>query len=172
MSAAEFARTFERALDLQVAQCQQLPSCRKRFPQDLRAQLRGLKTRLQASPVEVEYRDPSSGEIRNGTLTGDTVVGLTHIFSYMPQMASLLPVVIDEADHGRYAPLMALAQMMTSEMGGQMNRAMQWSVICSEDADRYRADPADADTVLGADMAGAFFAACSELAARPTPRGF
>ena len=157
---AEFARTFERALSLQVAQCQQLPSCRKRYPQDLRAQLRGLKTRLKASPVEVEYRDPSSGVIRRDTLTGDTVVGLTQIFSYMPQMASLLPVVIDEADHGRYAPLMALAQMMTREMGGQMNRAMQWSVICSEDADRYRADPADADTVLGADVAGAFFAAC------------
>lgn len=157
---AEFARTFERALGLQVAQCQQLPSCRKRFPQDLRAQLRGLKTRLKASPVEVEYRDPSTGETRRDTLTSDTVVGLTHIFSYMPQMASLLPVVIDEADRGRYAPLMALAQMMTREMGGQMNRAMQWSVVCSEDADRYRGDPADADTVLGADMAGAFFAAC------------
>ena len=55
---------------------------------------------------------------------------------------------------------MALAQMMTREVGGQMTRGMQWSVICAEDADRYRPDPADADTVLGADMANAFFAAC------------
>ena len=36
----EFARTFERALDLQIAQCRQRPQCRQRFPQDLRAQLR------------------------------------------------------------------------------------------------------------------------------------
>ncbi len=158
----EFARTFERALGLQVAQCRQLASCRDRFPQDLRTQLRTLKDRLQTAPVEVEYRDPSSAEIRRNTLTADTVVGLTHMFSYMPQMASLLPVVIDEADRGRYAPLMALAQMMTREMGGQMNRGMQWSVICAEDADRYRPDPDDAGTVLGGDMANAFFAACQQ----------
>ena len=173
LSAAEFARTFERALGLQVAQCQQLPSCRKRFPQDLRAQLRGLKTRLQASPVEVEYRDPSSGrDPERHAHRRHRRRPHAYLFSYMPQMASLLPVVIDEADHGRYAPLMALAQMMTREMGGQMYRAMQWSVICSEDADRYRADPADADTVLGADVAGAFFAACRSWPHGPRPDGF
>lgn len=168
----EFARTFERALDLQVAQCRKLPSCSKRFPQDLRTQLRALKTRLEAAPVEVEYRDPASAEVKRDMLTADTVVGLTHLFSYMPQMASLLPVVIDEADRGRYAPLMALAQMMTREVGGQMTRGMQWSVICAEDADRYRPDPADADTVLGADMAQAFFAACPAWPHGTRPDGF
>ncbi|MBF6023248.1 alpha/beta hydrolase [Lysobacter niastensis] len=168
----EFARTFERALGLQVAQCRQLASCRDRFPQDLRTQLRTLKDRLQKAPVEVEYRDPSSAEIRRDTLTADTVVGLTHMFSYMPQMASLLPVVIDEADRGRYAPLMALAQMMTREMGGQMNRGMQWSVICAEDADRYRPDPDDAGTVLGGDMANAFFAACQQWPHGTRPAAF
>lgn len=157
---AEFARSFERALGIQAAQCQKVSSCSKRFPQDLRAQLHGLKERLSAAPVEVEYRDPASAEVKRDTLTGDTVAGLTHLFSYMPQMASLLPVVIDEADHGRYAPLMALSQLMTREVGGQMSRTMQWSVICAEDADRYRADPADATTVLGPDVATAFFAAC------------
>jgi pimeloyl-ACP methyl ester carboxylesterase len=168
----EFARTFERALGLQVAQCQKLDSCRKRFPQDLRTQLHALKTRLAAAPVDVEYRDPASAEVKHDTLTADTVVGLTHLFSYMPQMASLLPVVIDEADRGRYAPLMALSQMMTREVGGQMSRSMQWSVICAEDADRYRPDPADADTVLGPDVATAFFAACSRWPHGARPANF
>ncbi len=162
----EFARTFERALDLQVKQCQQLPSCKQRFPNDLRAQLGALKTRLAQAPVEVEYRDPATSELKRDTLTADTVVGLTHQFSYMPQMASLLPVVIDEADQGRYSQLMALSQMMSRQVGGQMSRPMQWSVICAEDADRYQPNPADADTVLGADVATAFFAAC-----RTWPRG-
>lgn len=162
----EFARTFERALTLQVAHCQSLPGCRKRFPRDLHQQLVDVKQRLEAAPVEVEYRDPSSGERKRDTLTADTVVGVTHLFSYMPQMASLLPVVIDEADRGQYAPLMALADLMTRSVGGQMTRGMQWSVICAEDADRYRADPADAGTVLGPDMASAFFAAC-----RTWPKG-
>ena len=156
----EFARTFERALALQVQQCQQLPSCKARFPSDLRVQLRTLKTRLATAPVDVEYRDPATGESKRDTLSADTVVGLSHLFSYMPHMAALLPLVLDEADHGRYAPLMSLAQMMSQEVGEQMTRGMQWSVICAEDADRYRADAADADTVLGGGMADAFFAAC------------
>jgi pimeloyl-ACP methyl ester carboxylesterase len=156
----EFARTFERALELQSENCRKLPGCKARFGTDLRAQLRDLKTRLATAPVAVDYRDPGTGESKRDTLTADTVVGLTHIFSYLPQMASLLPVVIDEADRGRYAPLMALAKMMERDVEGQMTRGMQWSVLCAEDADRYRADPADAGTVLGVDMADAFFAAC------------
>lgn len=156
----EFARTFERALELQSAQCQSLPSCRKRYPRDLRTQLRGLKTRLETAPVQVEFRDPATAQKRRDTLTADTVVGLTHLFSYMPQMMSLMPVVIDEADRGEYAPLMALAQLATRSMDGRMSRAMQWSVICAEDADRFHPDPKDADTVLGAETGPAFFAAC------------
>ena len=168
----EFARTFERALELQVAQCQQLPSCKQRFANDLRTQLRSVKERLAQAPVEVEYRDPATAELKRDTLTADTVVGLTHQFSYMPQMASLLPVVIDEADQGRYAQLMALSQMMSRQVGGQMSRPMQWSVICAEDADRYRADPADAGTVLGSDVATAFFAACRTWPHGTRPDGF
>ncbi|MDI9238084.1 alpha/beta hydrolase [Lysobacter sp. LF1] len=168
----EFARTFERALDLQVAHCQSQPTCRKRFPKDLHTQLLEVKQRLQAAPVQVDYRDPSSGERKRDTLTADTVVGVTHLFSYMPQMASLLPVVIDEADRGEYAPLMALAEMMTRDVGGQMTRAMQWSVICAEDADRFQANPDDASTVLGPDVATAFFAACRTWPTGKRPADF
>lgn len=162
----EFARTFDRALALQSENCRKLPGCRARFGTDLRTQLGNLKARLAAAPVEVEYRDPGTGENHRDTLTADTVVGLTHIFSYLPQMASLLPMVIDEADRGRYAPLMALAKMMERDVEGQLTRGMQWSVLCAEDADRYRADPAETATVLGDDMAETFFAAC-----RSWPRG-
>ena len=168
----EFARTFERALELQSAHCQSLPTCRERYPRDLRTQLREVKERLKAAPVEVEFRDPSTAQRRRDTLTADTVVGVTHLFSYMPQMMSLMPVVIDEADRGEYAPLMALAQLVTRNMDGQMSRTMQWSVICAEDADRYAPDPADADTVLGAETGPAFFAACRSWPHGTRPAGF
>lgn len=169
---AEFARTFERSLALQVAQCQKLPSCKARFPSDLRTQLRTLKTRLAAAPVEVDYRDPATGEFKRDTLTADTVLGISRMFSYMPQMAALLPVVMDEADAGRYGPLMALAQMMSGSVAGQMTQGMQWSVICAEDAPRYRADPADEATVLGGDMAELFYAACRGWPAGVAPEAF
>lgn len=157
----EFARTFDRALALQDARCRQDAACRARFPIELRTQLRRLKTRLDATPVQVAYRDPGTGALAQDTLTGDTLTGLSHAFSYMPQLASLLPVVLDDAARGQYGPLMAMSKMMDAAMGGQMSRGMQLSVVCAEDADRYRPDPADAATVLGPDLSTMFFSACA-----------
>jgi pimeloyl-ACP methyl ester carboxylesterase len=162
----EFARMFERSLALRSKACAADAACTKRYPVDLRAQVAALKRKLDAAPVEVEFRDPATGEARTGTLSGQTVTGLAFLFSYLPQAASLLPVVVDEASQGRYGPLMALATLGTGSAQGGMNRPMQWSVICAEDADRYRADPADAGTVLGADLSRLFFSACAHW-----PRG-
>ncbi len=168
----EFAHTFENALALQAAQCRKLPACQRRYATDMRAQLRGVLTTLKATPVEVEYRDPTTSQSKRETLTADTVTGLAFMFSYAPQTAALLPLVIDEADHGRYAPLMSLAQLMTKSVGAQMSHGMQWSVICAEDADRSREDASAADTVLGADVARLFFAACPQWPTGKRPAAF
>lgn len=168
----EFAHTFENALALQSAQCQKLPACRQRYASDLRAQLRNVMAKLSAAPVEVEYRDPATGESKRGTVTADTVTALAAMFSYAPQSAALLPLVIDEADQGRYGPLMSLAQLMSKSVGGQMNRGMQWSVICAEDANRYRDDATAADTVLGTQVARMMFAACQAWPTGKRPADF
>ncbi|MCM2335627.1 MAG: alpha/beta hydrolase, partial [Pseudomonas sp.] len=108
----DHAKNLDASLALQFAQCQKLPACASKFGSDPRASLRALMARLDAAPVEVEYRDPSTGAPRRDTLTADTVAGLTRMFAYAPQAASLLPLVLNEADQGRYAPLMSLAQMI------------------------------------------------------------
>ena len=168
----EFAHTFEDAIRSQSRQCQQLPACKARFPKDAHAQLESLVARLGDAPVAVEYRDPASGESRTGTVNADTVTGLAFMFSYMPQTASLLPLVLDEADQGRYAPLMSLAQVMGRSTAGSMARGMQWSVICAEDADRLEVDAAAADTLLGEDVARMFFAGCAGWPHGSRPDGF
>ncbi|MDH5822598.1 alpha/beta hydrolase [Luteimonas sp. RD2P54] len=158
----EFADTFEQALRLQSRQCERLPACRERFSPDLRAQLRAVMANLEDAPVEVQYRHPATGESREDTVTADTVTSLAFVFSYAPQTAALLPLVIDEAANGRYAPLMALTQLMGEQVGGQINRGMQWSVLCAEDADRYRgADRDPGATLLGPEVAEMFFAPCA-----------
>ncbi len=168
----EFTTTFEDALALQSAQCAKLPACAARFPTDLRQQLRRVMARLEEAPVEVEYRDATTGESRRDTVTDDTLVGLAFAFSYAPQTASLLPLVLDEADQGRYAPLMSLAQLMTKSMGGSMNRGMQWSVICAEDAGRFDPDASPAGTLLGTEVGEMFFAACAQWPTGTRPADF
>lgn len=172
VAGGEFARMFERSLSLRSRACTADPACARRYPVDLRTQVATLRQKLDAAPVEVEYRDPSTGEARRERLTGQTVSGLAFLFSYLPQAASMLPVVVDEAAKGRYGPLMALAAFGGSSAQGAMNRPMQWSVICAEDAPRYVADPADAQTVLGADMSRLFFSACTHWPRGARPAGF
>lgn len=168
----EFARMFERTLSMRSKACAADPACAKRYPVDLRTQVATLKQKLDAAPVEVDYRDPATGEAKRETLSGQTVVGLSFLFSYMPQAAALLPVVVDEASKERYGPLMALASMGQGSMQGSMNRPMQWSVICAEDADRWRPDPRDAQTVLGEDFSRPFFSVCQHWPRGTRPAGF
>ncbi|GAB3066410.1 alpha/beta hydrolase [Stenotrophomonas tumulicola] len=155
----DFANTFEDAIILQSAQCIKDAACAKRFPVNTRTQLRTVMDALAAAPVSVEFRDPATAEARRDVLTPDSVIGLAFAFSYMPELSSLLPVVLDEAAHGRYAPLAALSRNASRTMDLQISRGMQWSVLCSEDAGRYQ-PPAQSDRLLGPHVAQMFFAAC------------
>lgn len=172
VAGGEFPRTFERTLELRAKACAADIVCRAHYPQDLRTQLTLLKTRLANAPVDVDFRDPQTGKARREKLTADTVGSISQLFSYVPEAAALLPVVVDEAVHERYAPLMALASMGQSSMVGGMNRGMQWSVICAEDADRYVARGEDAGTVLGTAPVDAFFAACGSWPHGTRPANF
>ncbi|MCC8538524.1 alpha/beta hydrolase [Xanthomonas axonopodis pv. poinsettiicola] len=151
----EFARTFEDALTLQAEQCRSNPACHARFPTDVRAQLRSIMERLRKESPEVDYRDLRTNAVKRDRVTADAVIGLAFMFSYAPQSAALLPLVLDEAAAGRYAPLMAL-----SHMDMQINQPMQWSVVCAEDADRYRPSPAHQALLLGEEVPRSVFAAC------------
>ncbi len=167
----EFAATFENAIALQDAQCRQYPSCAKRFPIDNRQQLRTLMERLHQG-IAVEYRDPSTGEIRRARMTADTVVSLAFGLSYAPELAALLPLILSEAVSVDYAPLMSLSQLVKRDMNDQMNPALQWSVICAEDADRYVTTTRAESTLLGSKVAQMFFAPCKVWPAGMRPVDF
>lgn len=156
----DFANTFEDAIILQSAQCIKDAACAKRFPVNTRTQLRTVLDALAAAPVTVDYRDPATAEARQDVLKPDSVLGLVFAFSYMPELSSLLPVVLDDAAQGRYAPLAALTRNASRALDLQISRGMQWSVICSEDAPRFQ-PAAQTDRLLGPDVAQMFFAACA-----------
>ena len=155
----EFDRTFERTLELQSEYCNADDQCRARFGGDLRGRMRQVMDRLREAPVEVEFRHPLSNALLRDTVTADTVTGLAFFFSYAPQTISMLPLLLDEAAQGRYGPLMSLTALGNEQMLDMINRGMQWSVLCAEDAPRHVPDP-DADTILGPDAARMLFAAC------------
>jgi pimeloyl-ACP methyl ester carboxylesterase len=155
---SEHARNLDEALAQQFKRCRQAPVCADKFGKDQREQLRALMARLSARPVQVEYRDPSTNQTGTGQVDAGTVASLTRMFSYAPQAAALLPLVLSEAEQGRYGPLMSLAKLLENQLGEQFMHGMQLSVICSEDVDLLQDSAADRDTVLG-DMMNAYLKA-------------
>lgn len=160
-----FARNLDDALALQFALCTKDPACKDKLG-DPRAELDKLLTTLRAAPVQVEYRDATSGEMKQGTLRAELVAGLVRMYAYMPLASGLLPKLIHEANAGHYDALMALAMMMSSNVQGAMAIGMQLSVVCSEDAGSMVTRAEDAGTVLGNLMPSGMSAMC-----RAWPKG-
>lgn len=169
---SEHARNLDAALALQFQRCQDTPACKDKFGGDMREQLRGLMARLDAGTVETDYRDPLTGEMARDRVTPGAVAGITRMYSYYPQGAALLPLVLSEAHQGRYGSLMSLAKLLETQMGDQFMHGMQLSVICAEDADLLRDDPDDRDTVLGSTMGDYLKAQCSAWPTGKRPADF
>ena len=160
------AKNLEAALDAQFARCAADAACAKALP-DARAAMAGIRAALDAPDLApVRYRDPTTGEWREETPSPGHVAMLLRMYSYSPVTATLLPLVLQQAAAGDWAPLMAQSRLLMGSIGEMIMHGMQLSVSCSEDADELVVDPADSDTVLGT-----FFVEFSKAQCAVWPRG-
>jgi pimeloyl-ACP methyl ester carboxylesterase len=117
--------------------------------------------KLKTDPPLVRYRDASTGALKEERLEPELVAGLMRMYAYTPLASALLPLELKEAAEGRHEGLMALAKMLGGAMSDQMMFGMQLSVVCSEDAAGFRADPSAAGTLLGNQFAEFLGAQCA-----------
>ena len=94
------------------------------------------------------------------------------MYAYMPMVASILPLLLNEGAQGRYDGLMALSKMLGSELSDQMAYGMQLSVICSEDADGLKDDPAMEAPLLGNALVAGLVAQCAAWPKGARPADF
>lgn len=156
----DFARNLEEALDANFQRCKKEVHCNTRMGNP-REHLNTLLAQLKTAPVPVSYRDPLTGELLQGNLTRGHLAVVARMYAYLPMLAASLPLTLSEAAKGHYEPLMAQAKMMSGAIGDAIAVGMQLSVMCSEDADGLRADPAYADSVLGNELIDVFRAQCA-----------
>lgn len=156
---SEHARNLESALDAQFALCEADADCRRQYgaPRELLDRLLG---ELRSAPRRVRYRDPVTDEVREDELTVEAVAGVVRLYAYAPQLAVMVPRTLAEAAAGRPEVLMAQARMVQELVGEQYALGVQLSVVCAEDADRLRVNPADVGTLLGTDFVAAVLAQC------------
>ena len=156
----DFARNLDDALKAQFARCTAEAACKQHFG-DPDQTLYQLRDALRANPHQVSFRDPESYRTVKRVLNEDSLAGVVRMFAYTPATAALLPLSIDAAAHGDVGPLLGQAKILSGDLDDLMGSGMQYSVICSEDADLLVPRPQDADTILGTHMIEALKAVCS-----------
>jgi pimeloyl-ACP methyl ester carboxylesterase len=145
---SEQARNLEQSLRAWFAVCSADTLCRHNFG-DSYLTLYRLRDRLRAHPQDVSLHDPNSFEIGPVQMSAEDLVSIVRFYAYNPLTAALLPLMLHEADHGNFAPLLAQKKLLTDTLGAELNSAMSLSVVCSEDADLLTPQPQDADTLMG-----------------------
>jgi pimeloyl-ACP methyl ester carboxylesterase len=162
---SEHARNLERALRELFARCQADPSCAQRFG-DPYATLYRLRDALLARPRAVELRDPSSFQASQRTLTAADLAAVVRFYAYSPVTAALLPLMLQQAADGNYAPLLGQSRWLADDLSERIDGGVELSVLCAEDVDLLLARPEDAGTLLGNE-----FIATAKAACQVWPRG-
>jgi pimeloyl-ACP methyl ester carboxylesterase len=169
---SEHAKNLEDALEVLFKSCTVDRSCSTRYGDPYQT-LRRLLARLREHPQQLTLRDPYTFQVQQKTIDAGALVQLVRLYAYSPYTAALLPYVLQEADSGHYEPLLGQAQVVVGDVSDSMTGGMALSVTCAEDADRLKANPADAGTVMGNALIEWLLAACPQWphGARPADFG-
>ncbi len=161
------ARDGQRALDLLFRECEKDNGCNQRFP-NLRERLKTLLNRLDAHPQHIRFVHPRTGLEKELDVKRLTVGSILFASLYSPETASLVPLLIDEAEKGNFTGMLALGAAY-DPLSNSMAMGMHFSVVCSEDAPQI--EPGDVER----ETAGTFLGpAMAELRLKPCefwPRG-
>ncbi len=146
----------ERAFGLIFGSCAGDPACARAFP-DLEPRLRRLLADLAAHPAPVSIRDPVSGAPVELTLTRDAfALGLEGLL-YVPELSTILPLLVDRASRGDFQPF--AAEVSAFDLSSGVSRGLFYSVVCGEDA---TAPPAPGRaTILGDGFARSLAGVCA-----------
>ncbi len=167
----DHARNLEEGLTKIFSACVKTPACATRYG-DPAGTLTQLRANLRKRPQQVELRDPVSNAPRSEVLDEAYLAGIVRLFAYQPEVAALLPLLIDEAAQGRPEPLVAQGLLLFRDLQDSLAHGMELSVICTEDAPFLRARPEDETSLIGNEIIRLFAAQCATWPAGTLPANF
>lgn len=167
----EHARNLDAALQLQFERCREDAACARNLG-DPAAKLEAVRARLLKDDLAaVRYRDPTTGEWRSEVPRYAHLGLLLRLYSYQPEVASMLPLILHQAGEGHFESLLAQARATYDSVADSIMHGMQLSVICSEDRELAE-DPNDADTVMGVGFVNFARAQCDSWPKGERPSDF
>lgn len=132
---ATFSPDAQVSLDAVFDACERDAACAQRHA-GLRLRWRAM---LDGLPRDAVLPHPLTGQPENLRVTRAMVLSWVRGPLYVPALASALPLAIDEATQGRFAPLVGLVSTMGGGSRGRATRlamGMHFSVVCAEDMPR------------------------------------
>nr|WP_241758968.1 alpha/beta hydrolase [Pyxidicoccus parkwaysis] len=167
-------RDGQHALDLLLAHCEKDATCAKAYP-DLRARTEALLAKLEAEPVRVRVSHPLTGVPEDLVLSRSAFVSELFSKLYSPEMASLVPLMLDKAARGDWAPFVALSVGQSESAGHTVSQGLYYAVVCAEDAPYYDAEAVRREakgTWFGPDMGLETLAICADWPKATLPVGY
>jgi|TARA_B100001971_G_C18250464_1_gene577777 pimeloyl-ACP methyl ester carboxylesterase len=131
------ATDAQAAFERLVTDCKKQPGCKETYPH-LKDHFRLLVQGLEQTPEEIALHHPRTGKATKGTIDSRLINRLVRAIMYDRTLSRLLPLAIEEAFGGNYAPLSTLAYTLTGE-DTSLSSGMMASVLCAEDMTRVDA---------------------------------
>ena len=157
-----FARDAQRTLGLLFQGCLEDAACNRRFP-ELQHRFDELLARLEAQPAKVQVADPLTGVPTALTITRRLFAEHLRGLLYSPEVSALLPLTLERAAAGDFAPFIAQADALVGRTESSIAVGMMLSVICAEDAPAIAPDEIarfSQGTFLGPHSVNEFIDAC------------
>jgi pimeloyl-ACP methyl ester carboxylesterase len=136
------AHSMDRALRMLFARCETDAACNQAYP-DLEEVYWNLVAQIDENPATLQIRNPETGEVHEMILTGDRLVSLTRNLLYVTAILPDLPGAIYDMVTGDFTLLELLESQFLFNLG--LADGMYNSVVCTELADFYVTDMADAE---------------------------
>ncbi len=154
----------QTALENIFARCAESAACGERFPR-IEADFAELASGLAENPVTVQVMNPLTGAPEQIEFGADDMAGALRLLSYHPSTVALMPLLIDTAANGNFAPLAAQALMISESLSDSLNVGMHNAVVCTEDAPFFDGEDVTPDalaaTYIGPVQLDALAAICS-----------
>ncbi len=170
----DFGRDAQRALDLLFAACAADAACEKAWP-SLAEKFAALLAKFDQGPISANVQDPRTGAPAAVQIDRDAFTGLLRGELYIPDIASLIPLTIERAATGDFAPFIAEGDGLSGGMANSMSLGMMLSVLCAEDISRYddaAIVEATRGTFLGPEAIRDFKRGCEVWPHASYPEGF
>jgi len=154
----------QNALDAIFDRCTENEDCAQAFP-DIREGFGKLHVALEDEPVTITLPNPVSGKPEEIRFGRPEMAAALRLLSYHPNSVAVMPMLINEAIQGNYAPLAAQFMMISDSMSDSMSLGMHNAVVCTEDAPYFAGENVGRDaldaTYIGPVQLDALEAICS-----------